>query len=161
MFLRKFLQSAYGKLKYGAPAFISFKANTSGLKAIGKFSSIAPYSSIKGTVTIGEFSSVHEYTLIAGKVSIGNYTRIANNVSIHSGNHGIDGNELIHKQASTQYPITIGNDVWIGASAVVLPGIDISDGAVIGAGSVVTKSVRRGAIMVGNPAREIKNRFNS
>lgn len=56
--------------------------------------------------------------------------------------------------------IAIGNDVWIGANASVLPGIVIGDGAVIGAGSVVTKNIPPYAIVAGNPAKIIKYRFN-
>ncbi|WP_300286554.1 CatB-related O-acetyltransferase [uncultured Alistipes sp.] len=57
-------------------------------------------------------------------------------------------------------PLEIGHDVWIGANAIVLPGVSrIGDGAVIGAGSVVTKDVEPYEIVVGNPARPIRKRF--
>jgi len=54
--------------------------------------------------------------------------------------------------------IRIGNDVWIGASSVILPGVKINDGAIIGAGSIVCKDVAANAIMVGNPARLLRYR---
>ena len=54
----------------------------------------------------------------------------------------------------------IGNDVWIGHNVIVLPGVKIGDGAVIAAGSIVTKNVNPYAIVVGNPAKHIKNRFD-
>lgn len=54
--------------------------------------------------------------------------------------------------------ITIGDDVWIGANCVILPGVHIHNGAVIGAGSVVTKDIPANAIAVGNPAKVIKFR---
>ena len=54
------------------------------------------------------------------------------------------------------YPITIGNNVWLGCNVVVLPGVQIGDGAVIGAGSVVTKNVPANTVVVGSPARVIK-----
>ena len=57
-------------------------------------------------------------------------------------------------------PILIGNDVWIGTNVIVLGGTTIGDGAVIGAGSVVTKNVPPYAIVVGSPARVIKKRFS-
>ena len=53
-------------------------------------------------------------------------------------------------------PVSIGNHVWIGAEAIILKGVTIGDGAVIGAGSVVTRDVESCAIVVGNPARVIK-----
>jgi hypothetical protein len=55
--------------------------------------------------------------------------------------------------------VRIGHDVWIGRSAIVLPGVDIGHGAVVGAGAVVTKSVPPYAIVAGNPARLIRHRF--
>ena len=55
--------------------------------------------------------------------------------------------------------MVIGNDVWIGLDVVILPGVQIGDGAVIAAGSVVTKNVGDYEIVGGNPARHIKNRF--
>ena len=57
-------------------------------------------------------------------------------------------------------PITIGNNVWLGAGVIVLSGVTIGDGAVVGAGSIVTKSIPANSLAVGNPARvirEIKN----
>lgn len=56
--------------------------------------------------------------------------------------------------------VSIGNDVWIGRSAIVLPGVVIGDGAVVGAGAVVTKSVAPYAIVAGNPAGVIRFRFD-
>ena len=56
-------------------------------------------------------------------------------------------------------PITIGNDVWIGHGAMVLPGVKIGDGAIVGAYAVVTKDVAPYAVVVGNPGRVVKQRF--
>ena len=60
----------------------------------------------------------------------------------------------------TKEPCTIGHDVWIGTDAVILRGIEIGDGAVVGANSVVTKDVPPFAIVVGSPARVIRYRFD-
>ena len=56
--------------------------------------------------------------------------------------------------------IVVGNDVWIGRGALILPGVRIGDGAVIGAHAVVSRDVRPYAVVVGNPAREVKRRFD-
>jgi len=63
-------------------------------------------------------------------------------------------------QPASRGPITVGNDVWIGLGALILSGVTIGDGAVIAAHSVVTKDVRPYAIVGGNPAREIRRRFD-
>jgi acetyltransferase-like isoleucine patch superfamily enzyme len=57
--------------------------------------------------------------------------------------------------------VVINNDVWIGANSIILPGVEIGEGAVIGAGSVVTKDIPRYSIAVGNPARVIKQRTST
>ena len=54
------------------------------------------------------------------------------------------------------FPITVGNNVWIGANVSVLPGVSIGDDAVIGAGSVVTKNIPSGVLAAGNPCRVIR-----
>src|SRR5690606_9224 len=63
-------------------------------------------------------------------------------------------------ELETDNPLTIGNDVWIGSRTTILPGCRrIGDGAIIGAGSVVTRDVADFSIVAGNPAREIRKRF--
>ena len=64
--------------------------------------------------------------------------------------------ELRRKQAQYNLPIKIGNNVWIGANAVVLPGVSIGDNTVIGAGSVVTKKIPANVVAVGNPCRVLR-----
>ena len=75
-------------------------------------------------------------------------------------NHGTALGQDISKQKwdTEKAGITIGDDVWIGANCVILPGVHIHNGAVIGAGSVVTKDIPANAIAVGNPAKIIKYR---
>jgi maltose O-acetyltransferase len=51
-------------------------------------------------------------------------------------------------------PIAIGRNVWIGGGAIILPGVTVGDDAIVGAGAVVTRDVRQGATVVGNPAKE-------
>jgi acetyltransferase-like isoleucine patch superfamily enzyme len=106
---------------------------------------------------------------------IGNFTSIANNVVIGGANHPMDwvgmspvfyeGRDSVTKKFS-KFKLNeskvchIGNDVWIGRSSIVLSGVTIADGAVVGAGSVVTKNVPSYAIVAGNPAKFIRNRFD-
>lgn len=106
---------------------------------------------------------------------IGNYTSIARNVTIGMRNH-IHANfcthDFIYKNHEFQIPpdvffidnqyynVKIGHDVWIGLGAIILKGVEIGNGAIIAAGSVVTKSVPPYAIVGGNPAKFIKWRFS-
>ena len=74
------------------------------------------------------------------------------NVTVSAGTHPIHP-ELRSKQAQYNIPIHIGNNVWIGANSVILPGVNIGDNSVIGAGSIVTKDIPSNVIAVGNPCR--------
>jgi serine acetyltransferase len=111
-------------------------------------------------LTLGSNVYVNRNTVIDahGSLSIGNECMIGPNCYITDGNHGMNPNASIGSQPMTNRPVTIGNDVWIGANSVVLPGVTIGDGAVIGAGSVVTKDVPAGAVVAGVPAAFIRSR---
>jgi acetyltransferase-like isoleucine patch superfamily enzyme len=94
----------------------------------------------------------HDVEIVAEReVHIGRDCKIAWDVIImDTSQHGIGA------EPATVLPVVIGDNVWIGARAIVLPGVTIGDGAVIGAGAVVTKSVPAHAIAAGNPARVIR-----
>lgn len=109
-------------------------------------------------VTVGKnfFMNVNGKLLDAGKITIGDNVFIAPNVCIITEEHSMDIDE---RAAGLEYthPVNIGNDVWIGAGALVLAGVNIGDGCVIGAGSVVTKDIPPYTLAVGNPCRVVKN----
>lgn len=88
-----------------------------------------------------------------GGITIGDGVLIGHNVVLATLNHDIDP-----RKRGTMHPapITIGNDVWIGANATVVPGVSIGDGAIIAAGAVVTKDVPRNVIVGGVPAKILK-----
>lgn len=102
----------------------------------------------------GAFLNVGCVVLDSARVEIGANTMIGPRTQIYCADHHRDPvlrGHLIERAL----PVTIGKDVWIGGAAIILPGVTIGDGAIVGAGSVVTKDLAPGARVVGNPAREI------
>lgn len=88
-------------------------------------------------------------------ISIGNNVLIAPNVIICAGTHPISP-ELRLKQAQYNLPVNIGNNVWIGAGAIIMPGVSIGNNTIIGAGSIVTKSIPNDVVAVGNPCKILR-----
>ena len=88
-----------------------------------------------------------------GGIKIDDGTFIAPNVMLITENHGIEPEK---RRYLTSKPIVIGKNVWIGAGAIILPGVTIGNNSVIGAGSVVTKDVAANCVVGGNPAKLIK-----
>ncbi|QFT08590.1 Putative acetyltransferase [Vibrio sp. THAF190c] len=95
-------------------------------------------------------------------IKLGNNVMVAQNVQIIGGNHAFNRTDLpmMFQGEGKQGPIVIENDVWLGASCIILTGVTIGEGAIIAAGSVVTKSVEPYSIVGGNPAKLIKKREN-
>lgn len=92
-------------------------------------------------------------------VRIGDAALIGPYVVLNSGNHRFAScNRRIRDQGHDVAPITIGNDAWLGAHVTVVAGVEIGDGAVVGAGSVVTRNVDPGSIVAGVPSRRIGER---
>jgi len=112
----------------------------------------------KPCINIGENFYANTACYISGEVDIGDDVMFAPNVLVYSRGHGMKKGVLMRMQPKTNKKITIGNDVWVGANAVILPGVNICDGAVIAAGSVVNKDVPKYAVVAGVPAAVIKYR---
>ena len=85
-------------------------------------------------------------------ITIGDHTLIGPNVQIYTPQHPFDYLSR-REEKEYSYPITIGQDCWIGGGAIILPGVTIGDRCIIGAGSVVTKDIPADSIAVGNPAK--------
>jgi acetyltransferase-like isoleucine patch superfamily enzyme len=129
---------------------------------------VAPGTYIARGVEIGRGTRINERSYLE-RCTIGCYCAIGGRLVVRSGNHhmqflNIEEDLQVRTLGAASVlspyePVTIGHGVWIGDSVVVCPGVRIGNGAVIGAGSVVTKDVPAYAIAAGNPARFIRWRY--
>lgn len=111
-------------------------------------------------VELGDNSGLGIDCRISGKVVIGNDVMMGPGVMMFTRNHSYRSTEMPMNQQgfSSEKPIIIHDDVWIGGRVTILPGVEIGKGAIIGAASLITKNVPAYAIVGGNPARVIKYR---
>jgi acetyltransferase-like isoleucine patch superfamily enzyme len=143
------------------------RTNGGGSVLIGKNCEIHAFAMILtygGDVVLGDDCSVNPFTIIYGHggVQIGNGVRIAAHSVIVPGTHNIPlGSGSLRRAGVSAKGIVIGNDVWIGSGARLLDGIHVGSNAVIGAGSVVTRSVPSGVTVAGVPARVIRAHSDS
>lgn len=145
---------------------------------------------VKPTITnpniiVGDFTYIsdsdferhvlHHYDFIGDKLIVGKFCQIASDVTfiMNGANHqmnavstypfyimGWEQNAPSHNDLPLKGDTVIGNDVWIGQNSTILPGVHIGDGAIIGLNSVVSKDVEPYSIVVGNPAKFIRKRFD-
>ena len=112
------------------------------------------------SIRIGEGTFIGnsvEFNISSG-LTVGASCLIAAGSRFIDHNHGTEFGEVMKKQAETAAPITLGPDVWIGANVIVLKGVTVGQGAIVAAGSVVTRSVEPYSIVGGVPARPIRER---
>lgn len=130
---------------------------------LGKQVTVNRYAYLQGDnggIRLGDRVEINNFSIVngTGGVDVGDDTLIGPGVRIVSYQHQYAAGATIRSQPTVAAPIRIGRDVWIGANAVILAGITIGDGAVVGAGAVVTRDVADNAIVVGVPARPMKER---
>lgn len=109
-------------------------------------------------ITIGKNTFVNYNCVFNdyGRISIGDNVLIGFNVLLITSIHPTNPIQRLEKRNDAIKYVIIGNNVWIGAAAIILPGVTIGDNSVIGAGSVVTKDIPPGCLAVGNPCKIIK-----
>jgi acetyltransferase-like isoleucine patch superfamily enzyme len=110
-----------------------------------------------GDVIIGNHTRIGIHNTIIGPVTIGNHVNLAQGITVTALNHNFkDTSKRIDEQGISTKPVVIGNDVWIGANAVVLPGVTIGRHVGVAAGAVVTDNVPDNVVVGGVPAKIIK-----
>jgi maltose O-acetyltransferase len=124
----------------------------------------------EGTVVMPSFTCDYGYNIRLGRnvfinyqcvfldcalIEIGNHVQIGPAVQLYTAIHPLDP-AVRRSGLESARPIRLGNDVWIGGGAVVLPGVTIGDRGVVGAGAVVVRDVPPDTVVVGNPARVVR-----
>lgn len=112
-------------------------------------------------VTLGKRCYIGRYAYLDGDIIIGNCTMLASSVAIVGGDHVFNQKNTLMIDGGREHwkPTRIGSDAWIGHGAIILNGVCIGDGAIVAAGSVVTKDVLPFTIVGGNPAKVLNKRF--
>ena len=129
--------------------------------SLGRKSVVESFSCINnavGDIVIGDHTRIGLHNTIIGPVTIGSHVNLAQNITVTALNHNFDdATRRIDQQGVSTQPVTIADDVWIGAGAVVLPGVTIGRHSVVAAGAVVTRNVPDGCVVGGVPAKIIKH----
>lgn len=110
-----------------------------------------------GDIVIGDHTRIGIHCTVIGPVCIGSHVNLAQGITVTALNHNFgDPIQRIDEQGVDTQPVVIGDDVWIGANAVILPGVTIGNHCVVAAGAVVTKDVPDGTLVGGVPAKVFK-----
>lgn len=130
------------------------------LRECGKNVNIEKGAQFNSAISLGDNSGIGVNAVLGPEITIGKDVMMGQECMIFTTNHGmaLNGVPMWRQQSSEPDPVVIEDDVWIGARVTILGGVHIGKGAVIGAGSVVTRDVAAYSIVGGNPARLIKMR---
>ena len=142
----------YGSVRMDTPPYRRF--------VLGRRSVVESFCCINnavGDVIIGDNTRIGLHTTVIGPVEIGSNVNLAQGIVVTALNHNFtDCTKRIDEQGVSTTKVTIGNDVWIGANATVLPGVTIGNHCVVAAGAVVTKDVTSYSLVGGVPAKILK-----
>ena len=146
----------------GAKIYCSVRMDTPPYRrfSLGQHSVVESFCCINnavGDVIIGDYTRIGLHNTIIGPVTIGNHVNLAQGITVTALNHNFsEPGKRIDEQGVSTGQVVIGDDVWIGANAVVLPNVSIGCHSVVAAGAVVTKDVPDGCAVAGVPAKIIK-----
>lgn len=142
----------YGSVRMDTPPYRRF--------ALGRRSVVESFCCINnavGDIIIGDNTRIGLHSTVIGPVEIGSNVNLAQGIVVTALNHNFtDCTKRIDEQGVSTAKVTIGNDVWIGANATVLPGVTIGNHSVVAAGAVVTKDVPPYSLVGGVPAKILK-----
>ena len=128
--------------------------------SLGDYSVVESFACINnavGDIIIGDHTRIGLHNTIIGPVTIGHHVNLAQGITVTALNHNFeDAGKRIDEQGVSTTPVVIEDDIWIGANAVVLPGVTIGHHSVVAAGAVVTKDVPPHSLVAGVPAKIIK-----
>ena len=128
--------------------------------SLGEYSVIESFACINnavGDVVIGDHTRIGLHNTIIGPVTIGSHVNLAQGITVTALNHSFeDPEKRIDEQGVSTTPVVIEDDIWIGANAVILPGVTIGHHSVVAAGAIVTKDVPPHSLVAGVPAKIIK-----
>lgn len=128
--------------------------------SLGNYSVIESFACINnavGDIIIGDHTRIGLHNTIIGPVTIGSHVNLAQGITVTALNHNFeDSDKRIDEQGVSTTPVIIEDDIWIGANAVILPGVTIGNHSVVAAGAVVTKNVPPHSLVAGVPAKIIK-----
>ena len=152
---------SFSKFSFGSRRFRQFCAKLILGERCGAWVNIERGAHFGDGLTIGNGSGIGANSIIPSDVVIGDAVMMGQDVLMFTSNHRIDRLDVPMGRAgrTESETIVIGNDVWIGARVMILPGVHIGNGAVIGAGAVVTKNVPDYEVWGGNPAHFLKSRL--
>ena len=127
---------------------------------LGDYSVVESFACINnavGDVIIGDHTRIGLHNTIIGPVTIGSHVNLAQGITITALNHNFDDSEKrIDQQGVTTKEVVLEDDIWVGANAVILPGVTIGKHAVVAAGAIVTKDVPPHSLVAGVPAKVIR-----
>ena len=127
---------------------------------LGDYSVVESFACINnavGDVIIGNHTRIGLHNTIIGPVTIGSHVNLAQGITITALNHNFDDSEKrIDQQGISTKEVVLADDIWVGANAVILPGVTIGKHAVVAAGAIVTKDVPPHSLVAGVPAKVIR-----
>lgn len=158
-----------GEIKLGDNVSVDYGSVLTNTVTVDDGSHVGKHCKLMKDVSVGRHTNLVRSVEILGDVNVGNFCAIAPYVVCQEPNHTTNkpGQQIRFYRSFFEEKlgydsngcIEIGNDVWIGRNAIILSGVTIGDGAIVGAGSVVTKDIKPYSVVAGTPAEHVKWRF--